>query len=251
MCLGKRILVILAIGIVLVVFGILSLQLLHREVEKSAHAVAPAFESLANSVHAATLLSKLIKNVVPQRQDTESTQIDVRLTSQGKSIKVGERLKVRVEIWNVGSKSVFIERAIYSECSSSPLSFHLDLGPPMKPQARRECAADIGYSTEESFATRLVNCWTSLPPRHFYGEVVTLDPGFFPELNTPGRWRLRGTYRSAGDLLSPLCFYPGAIPDIKEQIKGLPYEAWKGEVVTNTFWIEVVRGTSAGAKKSD
>jgi hypothetical protein len=37
------------------------------------------------------------------------------------------------------------------------------------------------------------------------GTVVRLDPDFFPELKTPGRWRLRGEYESNGDLSSSFC----------------------------------------------
>jgi hypothetical protein len=127
---------------------------------------------------------------------------------------------VRVEIWNVGSKPLFIEKAIYEMCGPiSPLSLRLELGPPMKPQPGFDCAADGGYPIKPSFARRLVDRWTSLPPRDFYGTVLAMDHRVFPQLNTPGRWRLRGTYKSISDLSSSL------FPDNEEQIKGLPYEA--------------------------
>ena len=253
MRLGKRIFVILVIGGFLVVFGILGLETLHREADKSAHAVAPAFESLANSVHAATRLSKLIKNAVPERQDTEGTQIEVRITPQQKSIKIGERLQVRVEIWNVGSKPVFVERAIYELCGPiSPLSFRLDLGPPVKPQTGpgHACAADCIYTAKDSFAARIISRWTLLQPGSFYGKFVTLDPGSFPQLSTPGRWRLSGTYKSWGDLSSSHCFDAAPISDIEAQIKGLGFEAWQGEMDTNSVWIEVASaGNPIGPSK--
>jgi hypothetical protein len=187
----------------------------------------------------------------PQTKDTESKQIEVRLIPKKKTIKAGEALEVRVEIWNVGPKPLFIKNAIFVLCGLSPLSLRLELSPPMKPQPGHGCASDCIYSTEDSFARRLVYHWTTLPPGDFYGTVVGMDPDSFPQLNTPGRWRLRGTYSSTGDLSSSLCFDPAPLPDRKQQIKRLPYEAWQGAVDTNTAWIEVLRaGSSRTRKKS-
>jgi hypothetical protein len=188
----------------------------------------------------------------PRTQDTTGKQIKVRLVPKKKSIKVGEVLEVRVEIWNVGSSTVFIEKAIYELCGpTSPLSLRLELGPPMKPQAVFVCAADCIYNAEDSFASRLVYRWTTLPPGDFYGAVVAMHPDSFPQLNTPGRWRLRGTYKSVHGLLWSPCADLAPVPDNEEQIKGLPYQAWQGEVDTNTVWIEVARpGSSAPDKKA-
>ena len=189
----------------------------------------------------------------PQTQDTKGKQIEVRLIPTKKSIKVGEVLHVRVEIWNVGSKPLFIEKAIYELCGpTSPLSFSLELGPPIKPQTGPgfSCAVDCAYNAKDSFARRLLFRWTTLPPGDFYGTVVAIHPNSFPQLNTPGRWRLRGTYKSIGNLSSSPCWDLAPTPDNEEQIRGLPYEAWQGEVDTNTVWIEVVRaGSSATVKK--
>jgi hypothetical protein len=187
----------------------------------------------------------------PQTQDAEGKQIEVRLIPKKKSIKVGEVLEVRVEIWNVGSTPLFIEKTIYDLCLPSPLSLRLELGPPMKPQAGMGCASDCIYGANDSFAGRLVDRWTTLPPGDFYGTVVTMHPDSFPQLNTPGRWRLRGIYKSIGNLSSSPCWDMAPIPDNEEQIKGLPYEAWQGEVETNNAWIEVVGTRNSGtARKS-
>jgi hypothetical protein len=187
----------------------------------------------------------------PQTKDTESKQIEVRLIPKNKTIKAGQALEVRVEIWNVSSKPLFIKKAIFELCEVSPLSLRLELGPPMKPQPDYGCAADCIYNAEDSFARRLVYHWTILPPGDFYGTVVAMDTDSFPQLKTPGRWRLRGTYESTGDLSSGLCFDPAPLPDNNEQIKRLPYQAWQGAVNTNTVWIEVVpAGSSTTVKKS-
>jgi hypothetical protein len=188
----------------------------------------------------------------PHAQDTTAKQIEVRLIPKKKSIKAGEVLEVRVEIWNVGSKSLFIENTVYGVCVPSPLSLRLELGPPMKPQTRfGGCAADCVYTTKDSFTRRLLYRWTIIGPGDFYGTVISVHSDYFPQLNTPGRWRLGGTYKSIGDVSSFRCWDTAPIPDNEEQIKGLPYEAWRGEVETNTVWIEVTRaGSLATGKKS-
>jgi|HubBroStandDraft_2_1064218.scaffolds.fasta_scaffold147269_1 hypothetical protein len=56
----------------------------------------------------------------PPTQDTEGKKIELRLIPKKKSIKVGEVLEVRVEIWNVGSKPLFIEKAIYPRQCACP-----------------------------------------------------------------------------------------------------------------------------------
>jgi hypothetical protein len=94
--------------------------------------------------------------------------------------------------------------------------------------------------------------WTSLPAGSFYGTVISMHSDEFPQLNRPGRWRLRGSYESAGDLSAEVvCLDAAPIPNNKELIDNLPYKAWRGSVNTNIVWIEVVSdGRSPNVKKS-
>jgi hypothetical protein len=76
-------------------------------------------------------------------------------------------------------------------------------------------------------------------------------PDEFPQLNTPGRWRLRGTYKSTGDLSTEYCLDASPVANNKELIDNLPYKAWRGQVDSNTVWIEVLpRVDSSTSKKS-
>jgi len=184
-------------------------------------------------------------------QGTENNQIEVKLIPLQKSIKAGESLKVRVEIWNRGPKPLFIRQATYSLCASGPLSLRLELGPPVKPQEGVGCAGDCIYGSEDSFAAKLANEWTIIPSGSFYGAVDEMYPDAFPQLTTPGRWRLTGTYESRGDLSLSLCWNPKPAPDEQEQLKKLHYQAWQGTIETGKAWIEVRQSkSSTNAKKS-
>jgi|HubBroStandDraft_6_1064221.scaffolds.fasta_scaffold04720_8 hypothetical protein len=175
-------------------------------------------------------------------QTETSEQIEIRLTPTRKTIRAGEALEVRVEIQNVGKTELFIEKSIYQPCMYSPLSFYLDNGPPLSPQARAGgCAGDCLDDPKETITNRLAKHWIALPVGHFYGAVVRLDPGFFPELQTSGHWDLRGRYRSGGDLSSSFCVNLNHSTADIEPTEKLPYRAWKGEEDTNTVRIEVVR----------
>jgi hypothetical protein len=177
--------------------------------------------------------------------------IEVRLIPKKKSIRVGDQLEVRVEIWNVSRQTFFIEKAIHELCGpSSPLSLRLELGPPKKPQVGQGCASDCLWRAEDGFARRLVMGWTSLPGGNFYGTVISMSPGEFPQLKTPGRWRLQVSYESAGDLSAEVsCLNAAPIPNNKELIDNLPYEAWHGHLDTNTVWIEVLPRTDSPTDK--
>lgn len=129
----------------------------------------------------------------------------------------------------------------------------LELGPPMKPPfgLGHGCAGDCVYTAKDSFARRSLGRWTVLSPGDFYGTDISVYPDSFPQLYTPGRWRLGGTYKSIGNLSSSHCWDTAPIADNAEQIKGLPFAAWQGEVNTNTVWIDVVgAGSSRTVKKS-
>ena len=186
-----------------------------------------------------------------QIQDSDNEQIEVKLTPLKKSVKAGETLKVRVEVWNRGPKPIFIRQATYSLCASGPLSLRFELGPPVKPQQGVGCAGDCIYSRDDTFAAKLASEWTVLPSGAFYGTVDEMYPEAFPQLNTPGRWRLGGTYDSHSELSLSLCWNLKPAPDEEEQLKKMRYQAWQGTIETNKVWIEVVPTNGATrAKKS-
>jgi hypothetical protein len=91
----------------------------------------------------------------PQAQETKGTQIEVRLFPIKKSIKVGEVLRIQVEIRNVGSETLFIENSIYSPCMPpTPLSLRFDLGPPLNRRPGPDSAARATVSTQPRTVSR-------------------------------------------------------------------------------------------------
>lgn len=169
--------------------------------------------------------------------DTGRPEIEVKLSVQKRSIRVGESLEVRVEIWNVGDATIFIKNDIYNPCAPSPLSITLIGRSPLK-GAGFGCASDCFDDPKEDFTKVLVRRWTVLPRGNFYGAIIHLHPDFFPQLRTPGRWLLKGQYASDG-LSSSACI--NHIPVDPDKAGNLPYKAWEGRVDTNSVWLDVVR----------
>jgi hypothetical protein len=175
----------------------------------------------------------------PQKQDAQSKQIEVRLTPKKESIRAGEALEVRVDIWNVGTNELFIEKGVYEACTHSPLSLYLESRPLLKVEGpEMACAGDCLDDPTETITNRLVEHWIPLPVGHSYGAIVRMEPDFFPQLRTPGSWLLHGTYSSDGDLTKSFCLNPVILN--REQIERLPYRGWKGKQNTNIVRIEVL-----------
>ena len=175
----------------------------------------------------------------PQSPENANKQIQVKVSPKTRVVKAGEALEVQVEIWNVGSQEVFIEKTIHQLCAYSPLLLTLELGPPLKTGQGHGCVADCADNPEEDLTSKLVRRWIPLPAGHFYGAVVRMDPDSFPQLQTPGRWRLGGKYEASGDLSTSICAI-SRTPLNPEQAAKLPYKGWQGKEETNRVWIEVL-----------
>jgi hypothetical protein len=129
----------------------------------------------------------------PQTQDTTGKQIEVRLIPEKKTVKAGEVLKVRVEIWNVGTSPLFIKKAIYDPCGPAPLSLRLELGRDRSPNP--DTAAQATASTMPRTVLRK-GCSTSGPrsPRGIFTEQSSpCTPKAFHNsiLRVDGDWVVR------------------------------------------------------------
>jgi len=171
------------------------------------------------------------------QEQKQQSEVEVRISPLKNAIVAGDTLQLRVEIWNMGTKDLFICRDFHLRTAQFCI-FTLSFEPRGK-APRTDSAADVGFPNEkkESFVDAMVRNWISIPPGHFYGGIVELDPSFYPELSEVGSYHIRGRYFSGG-LLTPrnsndLQAYP-------KEIGQLPGKSWQGEVYTNSVVVRVV-----------
>jgi hypothetical protein len=162
------------------------------------------------------------------QSDRSSSQIELRLTPKTKIVRVGDELEVRAEIWNVGTNDLFIERNIYTRCAHSPLQLSLEGRTPIKDDGPGQgCAADCLDDPKQSFADRLTQQWILLPAGNFYGTTIRMNSDSFPQLRTPGKWILQGTYTSDGNLSASFCMNEISLDP--QEVKKLSFRAWEGQ----------------------
>jgi hypothetical protein len=164
-------------------------------------------------------------------------QIEVRLSLKKKTLQAGDTLAVKVEVWNLGAKAVFIGNDFGAASPVSRLSFNLK-GPALSGTGSSS-AADCMADPHEAFASLLLKNWTILGAGHFYGGMVELDSAVYPQLSMPGRYVLSAKFVSRG-LSSALCMN-GVHLDAAEVAK-LPYHSWEGQIESNSIQIEVTSG---------
>ena len=171
---------------------------------------------------------------IPQQIEQPAQDLKVKISPLKSAIAAGNTLVIRVEIWNIGTQDIFVckqfegVRLVY--CG---LDFSFE---PAADAARSNWSA-IGISNEkETLAEALVKNWISIPPKHFYGTIMELSPGSYPELKTPGRYRISGRYFSGG-LLMPTS-YNGLLKH-SEEVAQLPGKSWQGQVDTNSITVRV------------
>ena len=169
-------------------------------------------------------------------KEAPTAKLQVILATDKQVYKLGEPIHVRVEISNAGEKDIFVGKEItrmagwvtYLELiledmdgNTSPYIFVHGLRVPL--------------DLTEGLASILAKTWIPLAPGYFYATKIELSPESFQFLRKPGRYRLRGIYYSVGVDLR--------CSTLKEEIEKLPYAFWKGEIGTNSIWIEIVTPT--------
>ena len=174
------------------------------------------------------LASQVLSVAGPGQSGRPESQIQLKLMPKLKTVRAGDDLEVRVEIWNVGAKALFVERNIYQRCAASPLQLRFEGTTPIQESGPgMSCAADCMDDPKQSFASRLTQRWILLPARGFYGTTIRLDSESFPQLNTPGNWLLRGSYSSDGNLSASFCMNNLTLDP--QEVEKLTSHAWKGQ----------------------
>jgi len=183
------------------------------------------------------LLSPIIANVRtpnPRRSSDSAPKIELKLATERATIRPGERLKLRVELWNLSTEDVIIAQNLDSTFGNSTLSLVLDAG------FGGETFGSIGDSIPEAgqpdFEKTFVTNWLTLNKNHFYGTYVYMDPIEFPHLRKPGRYEVRALYISRGISSTP-GWNGGYLR--QEDVEKLPLAALKGTINSNTVKIQV------------
>ncbi len=174
--------------------------------------------------------------------DSIDPQVSVRLSTDRTHFQPGEDIRLHVEIWNEGDRDLFIYRNIDAVYSNALATIDLTLYAAGQRTGRSVAITGDSFSSERANYPPLLNelprYWILLPPQRFYGQEVVMRASWFNKLSIPGKYRIQGKYRSRGflaqDINNPLLHYA-------EELKGLPYKAWVGEVETNSIWIEVAK----------
>ena len=167
-------------------------------------------------------------------------QISVRISTDHRRFRPGETVRVRVEIWNHGNEDLFVFKNVDGSFSNAIAGIQLTMFQGAKVVGPTKAAASDSFASQRSsyppLSSELARYWIPLPPDHFYGGEVALDPSWYERLLVPGRYRIQGHYSSRGflarDINNPLLYYT---PELKQ----LPYKAWEGEVETNSVSIEI------------
>jgi hypothetical protein len=128
-------------------------------------------------------------------------KIELRLTPEKATIRLGERLKLRVELWNVGSKDVIVAQDIDRTFGNSELRLLLEAG--SLREAGSGFVADGIPDPNPDFEKTFVTNWLTLNRGHFYGTYVYMDPIDYPHLRKPGRYKVRAEYDSRGISSTP------------------------------------------------
>jgi hypothetical protein len=176
-------------------------------------------------------------------ENADAGKLKVTIAADKTKIKAGESLVLRVQIYNIGSQSVYVATSFDGpENALSRLSVTLFRdGTLVDSGGVQRSAADYGrYRPEDlkkhPLANEFSKYWLVLRPGYAYGGQLVLDPTTFQTLSKPGKYEVRGTYSSSGfmsgGMNNPLATYIG-------ELGQMPYQAWTGEVETNRVWIEV------------
>jgi hypothetical protein len=177
------------------------------------------------------------------RQDEagRSAELEIRISPTKSRVTLGDALSLRVEIWNVGTRNLFVCR----DFLSGPCDLRLSFDPLAKVEHFGLAADCVPYELEThpppsqkgDFAKTLVDDWIAISPSHFYGAAVELKPSWYPELKVPGHYRISARY-SSGGLLEQHCYYK--LRPFREDVTKLPAESWIGEIESNVVAVQVV-----------
>lgn len=184
------------------------------------------------------LLSPIITSVQtsnPRSSSDSTPKIELRIVPEKATIRPGEQLKLRVELWNLGTEDVIIAQNLNSTSGNSTLG--LILGAGFGEETVGSVSDRIPEPGQPDFEKTFVTNWLTLNKNHFYGTYVYMDPIEFPHLRKPGHYEVRAQYLSRGVSSTP-GWNGGYLK--QEDVEKLPLTALKGTINSNTVKIQVI-----------
>jgi len=169
----------------------------------------------------------------PTTQKT-NPKVELRLKAETPTIRPGERLKLRVELWNIGSIDVIIAQNLDATFGNSQLQLFLEGG--SLRESGSGAVADGIPEPNPDFEKTFVTNWLTLNQGHFYGTYVYMDPIDFPHLRKSGHYTVRAQYYSRGISSTP-GWNGGYLK--QDDVDKLPLQSLKGTLDSNSVNIQV------------
>jgi len=183
------------------------------------------------------LLSPILTRVQtpnPRTAIGPAPKIELRLIPETVTVRLGERLKLRVELWNVGSGDVIIAQNVDATWGNSELRLYLEKGSIQ--EAGSGMVVDGIPQPNPDFEKTFVTNWLTLNSAHFYGTYVYMDPIDYPHLRKAGHYTIRAEYDSRGISSTP-GWNGGYLK--QEDVDRLPFPSLKGTIKSNVARIQV------------
>jgi len=165
--------------------------------------------------------------------------LKVRISPLRSVVHRGETLRLRVEVWNIGDTDLLVCK----DLARGPCALRLSITPLANTKHTGLASDCVPYewlthppTQAADFTKILLRDWISIPPNHFYGTMVELTPGEYPELLFVGHYRVSGQFHSDG-LLESYCYY--SLKPFANEVAQLPTKSWQGEAQTNTVDVQV------------
>jgi len=183
-----------------------------------------------------------------QESDVYAPRLEVRLIPDKNVVTDGQILRLRVEFWNIGRKDLFVCKDFQLPNNSAcGLTFTIT---PVGKGPGEGGAVDCGAPAGESFAMDIAKEWVLLPPNHFYGTIINIDPDSYGgALTTPGRYRIKADYFSAGLAKADGPMTCNRVAFYTKEIASLSAKVWEGNMHSEPMVIDVIAKLQRQAAK--
>lgn len=124
-------------------------------------------------------------------------EIAIKIAAARKHYVSGERVRIRVELTNLGHRDLLVGREL-TGYGSNPADITFQVwNSNGKALPGQKAAADcVLRQNSDSIAAAVLKRWIALPPASSYVSAVDFMPS--PSLEAPGRYRIVATYGSGG-----------------------------------------------------